>query len=169
MKKNLRFSLLVVLVLSLLAVAFPAAAEAPKTEFTGTLSLVFIGDVDPWYTGNVVGHGRNQLYKWTLATTFPALNGWAIGSVNFEQHYPDGELKLVHVWGKINISTDEAGQDVQWVCSWNGFIYDDFSSVSNFQCQGVGENEGLVAKISGYTPIVMLPDIDLQGVVLPTR
>jgi len=152
MKTILRFGMAFILITILLAVPLRVHAAATQTAITGIMTFKGEPYEDPnsrgWQVSPMVYQCRNDIQQFFYDSDDPRLVGWGLGKINCTFHFgKDGSITSFQLWGKINISSDEAGQHVLWECSmqggWDGKGPETYYPV----CNGRGENKGLLTKL----------------------
>jgi hypothetical protein len=152
MKNKLHITVVVFLTcIFLVMAAFPASADAIKTEVTGELyPLTSSEPVEKsWEGGQYVYHWRIELIELQYVTTDDRLDGYAQIINNGDSHYaPDGTHQFTHVWAKWTIYAEHEFLTPKWNCTNQGEFDADWNFYAEGVCQGAGENKGLVAKFS---------------------
>jgi len=178
MKKNLRFTMIVLAILALLLSTFPASAGAIKTPLEGTWR--FMGeppdeeDLDAW--GRAVGREifpgfttniqcRNDTQYFQAITGNALFDGYASVETSCFYHFDiEGNLLGARIWGTATIFENPDYSEPKWNCSGQGLVGSDWSFDYAVVCQGAGENKGLQAKLKFGTPVG--DDYPLTGYIL---
>ena len=145
---NRRKWILIVLlaITAILAVAWPVAAKATKTNFTA--SETWVEDTSPgkeWYTADdKIYHVRDGQSLYAVVADDPRLSGEEIITVNLNMKVVDSPVYITGpMWGTFRI-TNEGGE---WVGTWWGVRDERGFSFIEYVGSGEGEYAGLHLRV----------------------
>lgn len=161
MKKQRVFTLIVIVLITVLLSAGPVLAQAVKTEFEGT-RLNTIGNIDPGtsWDSDGVGHTRDRLSVWGIDTNDPRVTGQKYFVINYNFQLPEKTGRCVAsgpMWGTFTLVPDIYCTDwdsdlcVEWTGSWEGTYtgkWDGYGyAYQDYVGHGTGELEGLKIRV----------------------
>lgn len=166
MKKLFMFTKVGLLLTLLLAITFPAQAQAIKTEFTG-LSYFTNEIIDPgvwtYPDGNV--HVRGWTVGYNDVMSDPRVSGTDTMLINFNmQSAPAPVFFSGPMWGTMRVE-NEGGY---WEGSWTGFRDEQGFAYARATLHGHGGYEGLIAQIDAtrLSPDYITEPFVFTGVII---